>query len=106
MSAQAKNLERIREAIAQHNRNCPFPVAEIRMCWFEVDRFGMEEVDGIPLVADPALPSGRLRLVCGNADHSAQDAVGVAVSGSTPHQIPTAARAAASPDKARTGAPA
>lgn len=31
---------------------------------FEVERLGWEEIRGLPIVADPALGSGRFRIVC------------------------------------------
>jgi hypothetical protein len=63
-NSEAKNLEVISRAIEQHNRNCPFPAAEVRMNPFEVDRLGWEEIRGIPIVADPEIGTGRFRIVC------------------------------------------
>jgi hypothetical protein len=63
-SAEAKNLEAIANAIDQHNRNCPFPAAEVRMNPFEVERLGWEEIRGLPIVPDPELGTGRFRIVC------------------------------------------
>ena len=63
-SAEAKNLEAISRAIDQHNANCPFPAAEVRMNPFEVERLGWEEIRGLPLVPDPELSTGRFRIVC------------------------------------------
>ena len=63
-SADAKNLEAISEAIEQHNRNCPFPAAEVRMNPFEVKRLGWEEIRGLPVVPDSAIGTGRFRIVC------------------------------------------
>jgi hypothetical protein len=63
-SADAKNLEAISKAIDQHNANCPFPAAEVRMNPFEVERLGWEEIRGLPIVADPAIGTGRFRIVC------------------------------------------
>lgn len=39
-SPEAKNLEAISKAIDQHNMNCPFPAAEVRMNPYEVERLG------------------------------------------------------------------
>jgi hypothetical protein len=36
MSTESKNLEAISKAIDQHNANCPFPAAEVRMNPFEI----------------------------------------------------------------------
>jgi hypothetical protein len=63
-SAEAKNLEAISKAIDQHNANCQFPAAEVRMNPFEVERLGWEEIRGLPVVADPAIGTGRFRIVC------------------------------------------
>jgi hypothetical protein len=63
-SAEAKNLEAISKAIDQHNSNCPFPAAEVRMNPFEVERLGWEEIRGLPVVPDPEIGTGRFRIVC------------------------------------------
>ncbi len=63
-SAEAKNLEAISQAIDQHNRNCPFPAAEVRMNPFEVERLGWEEIRGLPVVPDAEIGTGRFRIVC------------------------------------------
>jgi hypothetical protein len=62
--AEAKNLEAIAMAIDQHNASCPFPAAEVRMSPFEVERLGWEEIRGLPIVPDPAIGTGRFRIVC------------------------------------------
>jgi hypothetical protein len=63
-SPESKNLEAISKAIDQHNSSCPFPASEVRMSPFEVERLGWEEIRGLPIVADPALGTGRFRIVC------------------------------------------
>jgi hypothetical protein len=63
-SAEAKNLEAISKAIDQHNANCPFPAAEVRMNPFEVERLGWEQIRGLPVLPDPELGTGRFRIVC------------------------------------------
>jgi hypothetical protein len=63
-SAEAKNLEAISRAIDQHNANCPFPAAEVRMNPFEIERLGWDQIRGLPLVPDPELSTGRFRIVC------------------------------------------
>ena len=64
MSAEAKNLEAISKAIEQHNANCPFPAAEVRMNPFEIERLGWDTIRGLPLLPDPELGTGRFRIVC------------------------------------------
>ena len=61
---EAKNLEAISRAIDQHNESCPFPASEVRMNPFEIERLGWEEIRGLPLIPDPALGTGRFRIVC------------------------------------------
>ena len=63
-SAEAKNLEAISKAIDQHNASCPFPAAEVRMNPFEIERLGWDQIRGLPLLPDPALGTGRFRIVC------------------------------------------
>jgi hypothetical protein len=63
-SAEAKNLEAISKAIDQHNANCPFPAAEVRMNPFEVERLGWEQIRGLPVVPDSNIGTGRFRIVC------------------------------------------
>ena len=62
--AEAKNLEAISRAIDQHNTNCPFPAAEVRMNPFEAERLGWEEIRGLPVVPDAEIGTGRFRIVC------------------------------------------
>jgi hypothetical protein len=63
-SPEAKNLEAISKAIDQHNSNCPFPAAEVRMNPFEVERLGWEHIRGLPVVPDAEIGTGRFRIVC------------------------------------------
>jgi hypothetical protein len=64
MSSEAKNLEAISRAIDQHNTNCPFPAAEVRMNPYEVERLGWDQIRGLPIVGDPSIGTGRVRIVC------------------------------------------
>jgi hypothetical protein len=63
-SPEAKNLEAIYKAIDQHNANCPFPAAEVRMNPFEVERLGWDTIRGLPVVPDGEIGTGRFRIVC------------------------------------------
>ena len=71
MSAEAANLEAISKAIDQHNSGCPWPASEVRMNPFEVERLGWEEIRGLPVVPDPAIGTGRFRIVCSREDEGA-----------------------------------
>ena len=62
--SEPKNLEAISKAIDQHNANCPFPAAEVRMNPFEVERLGWDEIRGLPVVPDAEIGTGRFRIVC------------------------------------------
>jgi hypothetical protein len=63
-NSETKNLEAISRAIDQHNKNCPYPAAEVRMNPFEIERLGWEEIRGLPIVGDPELGTGRFRIIC------------------------------------------
>jgi hypothetical protein len=63
-SPEAKNLEAISQAIDQHNANCPFPAAEVRMNPFEVERLGWDHIRGLPVIPDGEIGTGRFRIVC------------------------------------------
>jgi hypothetical protein len=63
-NAEAKNLEAISKAIDQHNSNCPFPAAEVRMNPFEAERLGWEEIRGLPVVPDAEIGTGRFKIIC------------------------------------------
>jgi hypothetical protein len=64
VKSEAKNLEAISKAIDQHNATCPWPAAEVRMNPYELERLGWDEIRGLPVVADPALSTGRFRIIC------------------------------------------
>ena len=62
--AEPKNLEAISKAIDQHNATCPWPASEVRMNPYEVERLGWDAIRGLPVVADPAIGTGRFEIVC------------------------------------------
>ena len=63
-SSEAKNLEAISRAIDQHNKTCEYPAVAVAMNPFEVERLGWDEIRGLPVVGDPAIGTGRFRIVC------------------------------------------
>lgn len=73
--SEVKNLEAIAKAIDQHNRNCPWPAVEVRMNPYEVDRLDWDTIRGLPVVADPDMPTGRFRIVCANEKESDDELV-------------------------------
>ena len=89
MSAEGKNLEAISKAIDQHNAACPFPAAEVRMNPFEVERLGWEDIRGLPIVPDPAISTGRFRIVC-SRDLEGEELEEVEAIG-TPVEVPVTA---------------
>lgn len=60
----AKNLEVIRNAIVQHNGNCPGEIVAILMHPIEVERLDFEEFMGIPIEADEEIQTGAFKLIC------------------------------------------
>jgi hypothetical protein len=88
VSTAAKNLEAISRAIDQHNENCPYPAAEVRMNPFEAKRLGWEEIRGLPVVGDPEIGTGRFRIVCSRDDAGEgaeeAEALGIPVEVATP----------------------
>jgi hypothetical protein len=92
-SPEAKNLEAISKAIDQHNANCPWPAAEVRMNPFEVERLGWEEIRGLPVVGDGSIGTGRFRIVCSREGEDLPaleelEAVGAPLEPATPGRSP------------------
>ncbi|HEX6116822.1 MAG TPA: hypothetical protein VFY99_06950 [Solirubrobacterales bacterium] len=87
-SPEAKNLEAISKAIDQHNATCPFPASEVRMNPFEVERLGWDEIRGLPVVPDPAIGTGRFRIVCSRESSGEEieevEAIGTPIEVGTP----------------------
>jgi hypothetical protein len=94
VSAEGKNLEAISKAIDQHNSNCPWPASEVRLNPFEADRLGWEEIRGLPVVGDPAIGTGRFRIVCSREGEGEgleeTEAIGSPVEVGTPSEEPLA----------------
>lgn len=94
MGAEAKNLEAISKAIDQHNSNCPFPAAEVRMNPFEIERLGWDEIRGLPVVGDPDLGTGSFRIICARDNEGEgaieAEALGIPVEVAVPSGAPPA----------------
>lgn len=60
----AKNLEAIRNAIVQHNGNCPGQIVAILMHPVEVERLDFDEFNGIPIEEDENVQTGTFKLIC------------------------------------------
>ncbi len=74
-SPEAKNLEAISRAIDQHNARCEFPAVAIEMNPFEVERLGWDVIRGLPIRGNPALGTGRFRVVCAREEGEPGDVV-------------------------------
>lgn len=90
VSAEGKNLEAISKAIDQHNSGCPFPASEVRMSPFEVERLGWDQIRGLPIVADPAIGTGRFRIVCSREGDGAglEETEAIGTETETPEAVP------------------
>ena len=64
MSSEAKNLERISQAIDHHNATCEWPAVAVEMSPYEVERLGWDVIRGLPIRPNPELGTGRFRVVC------------------------------------------
>lgn len=73
MSTEAINLQRITEALDDHNGKCEFEATAIVMNPFEVSRLGWDEVKGVPIIGDPSVPTGRMRIECDKPDENLID---------------------------------
>ena len=83
------NLEAISKAIDQHTRNCGFPILEVLMCPFEIDRLDWDQIRGIPINPDDSLGTGRFRLVCaGQHAGPVAPGIGEALFVDPPEQVP------------------
>jgi hypothetical protein len=67
LSASAKNMKAIYDAIEQHNATCGYPAHTILLNPFEIERLGWEEGDtikGCTVKADPSLGTGAFYILC------------------------------------------
>lgn len=66
MTSEAQNLKAIDRALTKHAEYCLNPPTEIRMNPFECERLSWDDYKGIPIVGDPNMQTGRVRIVCAN----------------------------------------
>jgi hypothetical protein len=69
MNKEAKNMEAIYKAKENHDNNCPYGGAGVRiyMTGFDIHRMGWEEGDviaGLTLLISDQLATGRFRVEC------------------------------------------
>jgi len=83
-SAEAKNLERIVQAIDHHNATCEFPAVAIEMNPFEVERLGWDSIKGLPIHTNPNLGTGAFRVVCGRDELETEESVEEVVTQTVP----------------------
>jgi hypothetical protein len=74
-SSEAKNLERISQAIDHHNATCEYPAVAVEMNPFEVERLGWDSIKGLPIHANPDLGTGSFRIVCGRDELESEESV-------------------------------
>lgn len=74
MNPEARNLQRISEAIDQHSERCGAPLVAVLLSPFELDRIDWDEIRGVKLRADDTLPTGRFRLLCSGQHNEGEQA--------------------------------
>jgi hypothetical protein len=75
MTSEAKNLAAISKAIDQHNASCEFPAVAVCMNPYEVERLGWDTIRGLPIRPDPAIGTGRFRIVCAGDEAEPEETV-------------------------------
>jgi hypothetical protein len=59
-----KNIRAIRQGLDQHNADCEHPAEAILLHPYDHGLLRLEELWGVPLVADEAVPTKRFRVHC------------------------------------------
>lgn len=67
-SSDSQNLQAIQAALDLHSEHCLRPALAIAMSPYEVERLGWDEFRGLPIVADPEMGTGRVRIICEEQD--------------------------------------
>ena len=68
-------LENIVNALAHHDQTCPMPAQAILLSHFDYERFGWEEVKGVPVHAADDIQPERFRIQCDGSANGIEDAV-------------------------------
>ncbi|MBI5311275.1 MAG: hypothetical protein HZB14_09685 [Actinobacteria bacterium] len=74
-SLEAKMLENIVKALAHHDQTCPMPAQAILLSSFDHERFGWDEVKGVPVQAADGIQPERFRIQCEGSAAGIEDAV-------------------------------
>lgn len=69
--SKARNLEAIQAALDLHAEHCLRQPLAVAMNPYEVERLGWDEFRGLPIVADPDIATGRVRVICEENDNDA-----------------------------------
>lgn len=86
MSLEAKMLENIVTGLAHHDASCPMPAQAVLISHFDMERFGWDEVKGVPVQAVDDIQPERFRIQCDGSANGIEDALQEFVE--APEQIP------------------
>lgn len=85
-SLEAKMLENIVKALAHHDQTCPMPAQAILLSNFDHQRFGWDDVKGVPVQASDGIQPERFRIQCEGSAAGIEDALEEFVV--TPRELP------------------
>jgi len=86
-SSEAKNLEAVSKAIDTHNSGCEWPAVAVEMNPFELDRLGWDTIRGLPIRANPAIGTGRFRVVCAREEEEPGEIVEAVAEQTAPAEL-------------------
>ncbi|MBI4896838.1 MAG: hypothetical protein HY827_00535 [Actinobacteria bacterium] len=86
MSLEAKMLENIVNALAHHDQTCPMPAKAILLSNFDHERFGWDDVKGVPVQASNDIQPERFRIQCDGSANGIEEALEEFVV--TPREVP------------------
>lgn len=75
MSLEAKMLENIVNALAHHDQSCPMPAQAILLSNFDHERFGWDEVKGVPVQISDDIQPERFRILCDGSANGIEEAL-------------------------------